>query len=131
MAQRKNDSAMGKGLGIGLAIAAVTAAGYYLVYGKNAPKNRKKLKGWMLKMKGEVLEQLERAKELNEDTYHTAIDKTAKKYAVLKDVSSDELAQTVKELKSHWKSIKKELADKPKKVAKKVASTKTPAKKKK
>jgi flagellar basal body-associated protein FliL len=47
------------GIGLGLTAAAVTAAGAYFLYGsKQAPQNRKKVKGWVLKAKGEVLEAL-------------------------------------------------------------------------
>ncbi len=130
MAQKKHDSGVGSGLKLGLALAAATAAGYYFIYGKNAPKNRKKFRGWMLKMKGEVMERMEKMKDVNEDVYQDTIDTVAKKYTVLKDVSADELAQTVKELKGHWKSIKNEIAPKPKKIASKVAKTKTTPRKK-
>ena len=37
---------------------AATAIGTYFLYGKEKIKNRRKVKGWMLKVKGEVLENL-------------------------------------------------------------------------
>ena len=59
MAQKnsKNElsTAQKVGIGFGLTAAAVTAAGAFFLYGsKEAAKNRKKVKGWMLKAKGEA-----------------------------------------------------------------------------
>ncbi len=95
--------------GIGALLAA--AAGAYFLYGsKDAAKNRKKITGWALKVKGEVLEQIEKAKsELNEERYHEIIDKVERKYRALKEVENDELAEVVKDLKKHWKNIKKHI----------------------
>jgi len=110
-------------IGAGIAaVAAAAAAGAYFLYGKNGSKNRKKIKGWMLKAKGEVLDQMEKAKELTEDSYNSVVDKVAQKYQAVKDIDPTELQQLAKELKGHWKSIKSQLSPKPKakkKVAKK------------
>lgn len=95
--------------GIGALLAA--AAGAYFLYGsKDAAKNRKKITGWALKLKGEVLEQIEKTKsELNEERYHEIIDNVERKYRALKEVENDELAEVVKDLKKHWKNIKKHI----------------------
>ena len=64
MAKKKENHSPAEkvGLGIGLTAAAVAAAGAYFLYGsKDANKNRKTVKSWMLKAKAEVLEQLEKA----------------------------------------------------------------------
>jgi len=116
---KKGVNAVGVGVGIAALTAASAAAGYFL-YGKDGVKNRKKIKGWMLKAKGEVLEQMEKGKEVTEETYHNVIDKVSKKYQAAKDIDPTELQQMTKELKGHWKSIKNQLMPKPKKkVAKK------------
>ncbi len=93
------------GSGLGLALAAAAAAGIYFLYGSNdAKKNRKAVKGWTLKAKGEVLEKLENLKgELTEENYHKIVDSVTSKY---KDRKEDAEA-LVKDLKGHWKSIKK------------------------
>lgn len=116
MASKKTGVGAGVGLGIAAAVAAAAAGGYFL-YGKDGAKNRKKIKGWMLKAKGEVLEQMEKGKEMTEETYHNVIDKVSQKYQALKDIDPAELQQMSKELKSHWKSIKSQLSPKPKKKA--------------
>jgi hypothetical protein len=106
---------------VGAGIAAATAvalAGVFLVYGsKDAAKNRKKIKGWMLKAKGDVLDQLEKMKEVSEETYQTTVDKVTAKYKTLKNVDPAELQAMVKDMKSHWKNIVKEIS--PKKSVKK------------
>jgi hypothetical protein len=106
-------------------VAGVTAAvaGLVFLYGSEAgAKKRKKIKGWTLKAKGEVLEKLEKAKEVNEDVYNSTVDKVMAKYAKLKHVNDDEVEPMIKEFKKHWNQIKKELKTKPK--------TKSKAKKK-
>lgn len=97
--------------GVGALLAA--AAGAYFLYGsKDAAKNRKKITGWALKAKGEVLEQIEKAKtELSEEKYHEIIDKVERKYRALKEVENKELEEVMKDLKKHWKNIKKHVSE--------------------
>ena len=108
--------AVGTGL-IGLAVAGL--AGAYFLYGKDGAKNRKKVKTWALKAKAEVLEKIEKAKELSETNYQEIIDMVSAKYAKVKDVTPEDIAAFSKDLKKHWKDIKKDLTPAPKKSAKK------------
>jgi uncharacterized protein HemX len=96
------------------AVAVAAAAGAYFLYGKNGASNRKKIRGWTLKAKGEILDQVEKMKEVTEDKYQAVIDKVAQKYQAVKDIDPKEHEQMAKELKSHWKSIKTQLAGKKK-----------------
>ena len=109
-------------VGAGLAaIAAFAAAGYFL-YGKDGAKNRKKVRGWMLKAKGEVLEGVEKLKDVTEEQYAAIVDKVSKKYAGVKNIDPAELETMVRELRGHWKNIKKSITPAPKKkVTKKVS----------
>ncbi len=122
MASKKTTGVGAAGMvGIAATLAAAVAGGYFL-YGKDGAKNRKKIKSWMLKAKGEVLEQMEKGKEMTEETYHNVIDKVSQKYQAVKNIDPTELQQMTKELKGHWKSIKSQLSPKAKskkKVAKK------------
>ncbi len=98
-------------IGVGVVAIVAAAAGTYFLYGsKNAPKNRKKIKAWTLKAKGEVLEKLEKAKDMTEQTYHNIVDSVAKKYEVVKSVDKADVMEFASELKSHWKHIAKEIA---------------------
>ncbi len=110
-------------VGAGIAaLAAFAAAGYFL-YGKDGAKNRKKVRGWMLKAKGEVLEGVEKMKDVSEADYKALVDKVGAKYKAVKSIDPAEVEAMVRELHGHWKNIKKSIspAPKKKKVAKKVA----------
>ncbi len=130
-------------IGIGLTAAAVTAAGAYFLYGsKNASKNRKKVKGWALKAKGEILEALEKAEDITEEEFNNLVTGAAKMYGTVKNASKGEVADFKKEMTAHWNDLKKNKAVKKiatktktqakkvaKKVAKKAAKTAKTAKK--
>ena len=102
---------------VGLTAAAVGA--YYLYGHKDAKKNRTHVKGWMLKAKGEVLEELEKAGDVTEAGYHSAVDAVLKKYNELKHVDTKEVDEFMKEMKAHWAGIKKSVSKKisPKKTS--------------
>ena len=106
---------IGAGLAVTAAVAA--AAGAYFLYGsKGAAKNRKTVRGWMLREKGEVLEGVEKVKHLDEKSYHALIDKVMKRYRKMRVVGDKEAAELRRELKGHWRSIHKSAATfKPKK----------------
>ena len=103
------------GIGIGVAaVVAAAAAGAYFLYGKNGAKNRKQLKSWAVKMKGEVMEGIEKMKEVNQAAYEAVVDQVSKRYAKIKNVSPKELAELAREMKGHWRSISREFSSKPK-----------------
>ena len=98
------------GLGAGLAAAAVGAAlGSYLFTGKQGAKTKKVLKSWMLKAKGEVLEQLENMGEVGQEAYEKAVDQVADKYSKMSGVAKDEVDEMATELKKQWKVVNKGL----------------------
>lgn len=94
------------GIGVGITAAAVTAAGAYFLYGsKDAEKNRKKVRSWMLKAKGEVLEGLERAQHMTREEYEQLVNTIAAAYADLQDASKKDISEFKKEMKAHWDTI--------------------------
>ncbi len=101
-------------IAVGAGIAALAAAGYFF-FGPKGKSNQKKVKGWMIKMKGEVVEKLESAKEVTEPLFNNMVDTVAETYAKGGKATKKEIADLAKELKSHWKSIAKPV----KKIAKK------------
>lgn len=134
----KNDGLSGGekvGIGVALTTAAVAAAGAYFLYGSpNAKSNRKTVKGWALKAKGEVLEVLEKAGNLTTEEYQAAVDKIVAGYSKMQSASESELNSFRKEMMAYWKQIAstgakkaakktvKKATKSAKKVAKKVAS---------
>jgi hypothetical protein len=113
---KKNTSAKtskGAIVAIGAGVAALAAASYYF-FGPEGQKHRKMAKGWMLKMKAEVIEKIENAKEMTQSTYDTIVDTVAKKYA-----KNPEIGIMVDMLKKQWKGISGGTKKSVKKVAKK------------
>jgi len=114
-------------IGVGLTAAAVAAAGaFFLAGSKNAAKNRKVVKSWMLKAKAEVLEGLEKAQQMSQAEYEALIEQVGTAYAGLESASKTDIAGFKKEMKEHWQKIAKSAAPK-KKSAKKVVATKVAA----
>ncbi len=74
-------------------------------------------------MKGEVLERMEQLKDLSEETYDKVIDEVSLQYSKLQNVDTSELQALTKDLKRHWKNIKRDILT-PK------TNKKAPAKKK-
>ncbi|MBI5077857.1 MAG: hypothetical protein HZB11_00620 [Candidatus Yonathbacteria bacterium] len=106
-------------IGAGIsALAAFAAAGYFL-YGKDGAKNKKKVRGWMLKAKGEVLEGVEKLKDVTEDQYAKIVDKVGARYKAVKSIDPAEVELMMKELRGHWRNIKKSISPVPKKKASK------------
>jgi len=99
----------GKILGAGVGLAALTAAGVYFLHGEKNAKNREKVFGWALKMKGEVLKKLESMKTIDRETYLRIVDKVANRYARLGTISVSELQHLTVELKNAWIHINKKL----------------------
>ena len=140
MAQKKSKNEMSSaqkvGIGFGLTAAAVSAASAYFLYGsKKATQNRKKVKGWMLKAKGEVLEALEKAETITEEEYRSLVEAASGAYGAVKNASAGEIKDFKKEMGEHWskleknKAFKKLVGDKPapaKKVAKKAPAKAAP-----
>lgn len=122
---KKSENNAGKSLAI-LGGLVAAAAGAYFVYGNKTElkKKAKKVKGWAIKAKGEVLQKLENLKAVDEDLYHKIIDGVLKKYQNVKNIDTTELASVTKELKSHWKNIKKELGTSAKETQKTVKKAK-------
>lgn len=108
---------IGKAVAVTAGIAALSAAAYVL-FGPDGKKNRKMIRSWAVKMKGEVIEKLENAKEVTEPVYHDIINKVSEKYGKLKNVDQAELMAAAEDLRKQWKHMMRDMKPK-KKVAKK------------
>jgi hypothetical protein len=97
-------------IGLSLAALAAAAAGTYFLYGtKKGAASRKKIKGWMLKAKGEILEKMESLKEINEQVYNKIVEEVKAGYLKAKKIDAKDMEEFVKEMKKHWKGIKTEI----------------------
>jgi gas vesicle protein len=113
MAKAKHN---GLKVGFGLAAVAAAAAGAYYFYGANGAKNRKQLKSWMVKAQGEVMEKIESLKDVSEEKYEDVVSQVLAKYKKVKNATPAEVEKYARELKSHWKSIKADIAKHAKKL---------------
>ena len=91
---------------VGASLAGIAATAYFL-FGPKGKKNQKHAKAWAIKMKGEVVEKLEKAREITEPVYLEIIDMVAKEYKQGKKASQPEIAALAADLKKHWKAISK------------------------
>ena len=89
---------------VGATLAGI-AAGAYFFLGPNGKKHQKQAKSWAIKMKGEVVEKLEKAKDVSEASYHEIIDKVSSKYNTGKNATTEEVQELAADLKKHWKTL--------------------------
>ena len=123
MAKSENQ---GKGLGVVLGAAALATVGAYFLYGsKNAAKNRQKVKSWALKAKAEVLEQVEKVKQLDAQQYKVIVDKVLEGYQGMHGTTQREIKALGAELKQHWMDLQKNSSKKKKPARKKTTRKKS------
>ena len=91
---------------LGASLAGVAASAYF-IFGPKGKKARAQAKAWAIKMKGEVVEKLEAAKEITEPVYLEIIDAVTKEYKKGKRASQPEIDALAADLKKHWKSMSK------------------------
>ncbi len=122
--KKTNKSKVGKVVAIGAGVAALSVAAYIL-FGPNGKKNQKSIKGWAVRMKGEIIEKLETVKEVTAPVYEKIVSDVAAKYAKLKTIDADDLEVEVDNLKKHWKNfVKTTFKNNAKKATKKRAVSK-------
>lgn len=126
MPNKKNKSNAVKVAVLGASLAGLAATAYFL-FGPKGKKRRQQARAWAIKMKGEVVEKLEAAREITEPIYEGIIDTVAKEYKKGKKASQPEIDALATDLKKHWKSMsklaiaaKQNLAKNAARVAKKV-----------
>lgn len=106
--QKDNNHNIAIAAGITGLFASALLGAHFLFNTEKGKKSLKHLKSWSFKMKGELLEKLEKAKNIDEATYTKIIDDLSAKYQKIKGMTIDEVAEITKELKSNWKKIKDE-----------------------
>ncbi len=118
----KSKSSTGKVLAVSAGIAAL-GAGAYLLFGPDAKKNQKKAKGWLVKMKGEIIEKMEQAKEVTAPVFSSIVDEVGTQYSKAKNIDTTELRAGIADIKRQWKGMAKHAANTGKKTAKTAKST--------
>lgn len=88
---------------VGAAVAGLAAA--YFFMGPNAKKHQKHAKAWAIKMKGDVVDKLEKASKMSKPIYDDIVDSVAKEYKKRKKAGQTEINALTQDLKKHWKNI--------------------------
>ncbi len=103
MAKKEDTTKIATATAAGVAAAAAAAAGAYWLYGaKDAKKHRKLAKSWMLKARAEMMELVEKAQDVDKDTYMQLAGEVAKRYAGVAGVTAAESKKLVQDLKAGW-----------------------------
>ncbi|MCJ7786711.1 hypothetical protein MUP06_00645 [Patescibacteria group bacterium] len=89
---------------LGASIAGLAATAYFF-FGPKGKKHQRHAKAWAIKMKGDVVEKLETARDISEPVYHEIIDSVAVEYEKGKKASRKEIKALAQDLKKHWKTI--------------------------
>ncbi len=110
-------------IGVGVATLAAAAAGVYFMTGKHS-KNRKKVATWATSVKKEVVKDLEKVGKVSKSAYDKSVDTVIKGYEGAKNIDQADLMELAGELKAGWDSVKTQLEEAGKKVAKTVQTTK-------
>lgn len=111
MVAKKATKKIAKSDAVKLAVAGASLAGLaataYFFFGPKGKKRREQVKSWAIKMKGEVIEKLETAKEISEPIYHEIIDRVSAEFKKAKKAGNPEIEALAADLKKHWKSMSK------------------------
>ncbi len=131
MAKKDNTTKIAAAAGITAAAAAAAAGAYWLYGAKDAKKHRKLARSWMLKARAEMMDLVEKAQDIDKETYMQLAGEVAKRYAGVAGVTAAESKRLVQDLKSGWaylqaqKKPAKKKATAIKKSAKKAAKKAT------
>lgn len=106
MQKKANKSEAAKLAIIGASLAGLAATAYFF-FGPKSKKHRQHAKAWAIKMKGEVVEKLESAREITEPVYREIIDTVAREFKKAKKAGQPEIEALAKDLKTHWRSMSK------------------------
>jgi len=131
--EEKKDGSGTKAVALGASLASLAATAYFFL-GPEGKKNQKYAKSWAIKMKGDVVEKLEKARQITQPAYHEIIDSVAAKNEKIMKASTKEIKELASELKKHWQVISNTATApiiKKKVVTKKIVVTKKPSKTKK
>jgi hypothetical protein len=71
----------------------------------NGKENAPKAKEWAMNMEQEIVEKIDKVKNMTEPVLVKIIDEVKEKYERMKDIDADELKKTIDTLRSHWSSV--------------------------
>ena len=111
MAKKTATNTTGLKIAIGAGVIGLAGAAY-LLFGPEGKKHQKNLKSWMLKMKAEALDKMEKIEELTTPAYEEMVDALAMKYKDMKNVDASDLEAEVAMLQKNFRGMVKDLKSK-------------------
>lgn len=91
-------------------LLGAAAIGAVYLYGKNKQRVQQRLRGWMLKVKGEVMEKVAESESLTREEYEDIVDSAVDKYKRKKQQASERFEQIRQDLKARWEEIHEEIS---------------------
>ena len=99
----KNNTATTLGIGAGVAAAAAAGAAAYWLYGaKHSAQHRKVAKGWMLNARAEILDGVEKLKDIDKASYLAMAERVLNTYGSKAGATTAEMGQMMRDVKSAW-----------------------------
>lgn len=96
--------------GVTLGAASVAALSAYLLYGKKGLSRRNGgVRGWMFRMRADVLDEIEQIKDLTQERYNEIVDRVSEKYQRLENVGNREISRLKDDLRQAWFDVKTEV----------------------
>ncbi len=90
----------------GLVLWAQVIAAWAALYALfNTKENAPKAKEWAMNMEQEIVEKIDKVKDMTEPVLTKIIDEVKEKYERMKDIDKDELKKMVDTLREHWSSV--------------------------
>ncbi len=93
-----------KAVAVGAGLAAVAATAYFF-FGPKGKAHQKQAKAWAIKMKGDIVEKLEAARDVTEPVYRKIVDSVAEEYAKRAKAGKAEVMALAMQLKKQWKTL--------------------------
>lgn len=102
-------------LAIGTGVAALMATGAALFFVKTTPgkKTAKKIKAEAVELGKKAAAKLQDLKLISKDKYEEVVEQLVNDYVKSKKIAKAQAAGLKKDLKGHWREIKKEIKKKP------------------
>lgn len=90
----------------GIILWAEVVAAWVALYALfNGKENASKAKEWAVNMEQEIVEKIDKVKDMTEPVLVRIIDEVKEKYERMKDIDKDELKKMVDTLRNHWSSV--------------------------
>jgi hypothetical protein len=112
------------------ALSGAAAAGYYFFMSKHAKQNRRIAARWATSMRGDVLRQAKKLKNVDKRTFLNIVNTAAQTYSAARKLDRREIERAARELRDNWQRVVREAGSRASAAKKSLTtSSKRPARK--